>query len=655
MNTPATPTLGGRLDHAIARAVHVLDRSQRADGSWKGDYSGPLFLTPLYLAARHATGTMPEGPTAEPFIRALRHTQGPDGSWGLGVHNPGRLFTTVLNYVSLRMLGVPVDDPGASQARRWLLAHGGATKTASWGRVVLCILGLQSWEGAPPLQPELYLLPTAVPLHPSKLWCHTRAVFLPMSWLYARRVSLPLTPTLRAVRDEIHVDPYEHIDWAASRDTVADVDAVVPRTFALRTLHKLSAQLEPRIARSSLRRRALDRTLQLIGDEDHSTDYLCLGPVSKALHVIVWHAQDPDGPELRRHLKNLDTYLWTDEVGTRMQGYESSQTWDTAWAIQALSTVATPQALDVLRSAYAFIDAEQVHTDPPHRTRQFRERTAGGWGFSTAAQGWTVSDCTAEALTATLRARPHVSAPISNARLDQAVALLLRSQSNDGGWTSYEPRRAARWLRHLNASDVFDHVMFEPSHTECTSSVVHALKGWRVQATASVRLQIDRAVQRAQGFLLGAQRPDGLWHGGWGVCFTYGSLFAITGLRASGLPADHPALQRAADALERMQLSDGGWGEHVEACRTHQITPTEHSQAVMTAWALLALSRAGRRHGMPSQRGRSFLLGAQQPDGTWHDTAVSGVFNRTCSIHYDAYDKIFPLWALADARSELPE
>ena len=38
------------------------------------------------------------------------------------------------------------------------------------------------------MPPELWLLPESLPLHPSKLWCHCRMVYLPMSFLYARRV-----------------------------------------------------------------------------------------------------------------------------------------------------------------------------------------------------------------------------------------------------------------------------------------------------------------------------------------------------------------------------------------------------------------------------------------------------------------------------------
>jgi squalene/oxidosqualene cyclase-like protein len=638
---------------AIERGAEVLRRTQRPDGSWKGDYSGPLFLTPLYLAARHATGTLPTGEEAAELVRYLRSVQADDGSFGLGIETSGCLFTTVLNYVALRMLGVPVDDTDAQRARRWLLQHGGASQCAAWGRVVLAILGLQPWEGVAPIPPELWLLPGWTPVHPSRLWCHTRMVYLPMSWLYGNKVQLPLSPVLMQVRDEVHVEPYAQIDWARSVHTVAEVDAVVPRGGLVRAWHRAAGLAEPWLAGSSARRRALDEVLHQIAYEDSVTGYRCIGPVSKALHVLVWQAVAPGGEQVQAHLATLDLYLWRDERGARMQGYESSQLWDTAFVVQALAEAPELDAHDVMQRAHAYIDREQILHDLPERQRHYRDATAGAWTFSGAAQGWSVSDCTAEGLLAAVAARPYVASPVPAQRLQMAVELLLRSQNDDGGWSSYEPARAGRWLEALNPSDSFVDIMAERSYNECTSSVLQALACWRSEAPAALRGPIEAAITRGRDFLLRHQRPDGLWYGSWGVCFTYGTWFAVHGLRAAGLPASHPALQRAAEGLIAMQLADGGWGESMEACRAEAPRATEHGQAVMTSWAVLALAGAGRAQGEAARAGVRFLLDRQAPDGTWPPEAVAGVFNRSCSIHYDVYLKVFPLWALARYQREV--
>ena len=52
------------------------------------------------------------------------------------------MFGTVLNYVTLRLLGEGAYDAqlGAMEkGRKWILDHGGATATASWGKMWLSV------------------------------------------------------------------------------------------------------------------------------------------------------------------------------------------------------------------------------------------------------------------------------------------------------------------------------------------------------------------------------------------------------------------------------------------------------------------------------------------------------------------------------------
>jgi squalene cyclase len=87
----------------------------------------------------------------------------------------------------------------------------------------------------------------------------------------------------------------------------------------------------------------------------------------------------------------------------------------------------------------------------------------------------------------------------------------------------------------------------------------------------------------------------------------------------------------------------------VESCARRYYVPTSEGQAVMTAWATLALIAAG--HGTSSEVSRAveFLSRRQRPDGSFPDEGIAGVFNKTCGIHYDNYLKIFPFWALVEA------
>lgn len=56
-------------------------------------------------------------------------------------------------------------------------------------------------------------------------------------------------------------------------------------------------------------------------------------------------------------------------------------------------------------------------------------------------------------------------------------------------------------------------------------------------------------------------------YGNWGVCFTYGTWFALGGLAATGKTYKNClAVRKAVDFLLRSQRPDGGWGESYLSC-----------------------------------------------------------------------------------------
>jgi squalene cyclase len=178
---------------------------------------------------------------------------------------------------------------------------------------------------------------------------------------------------------------------------------------------------------------------------------------------------------------------------------------------------------------------------------------------------------------------------------------------------------------------------------------VLALAAFRASDPGAKSAAIDAAIARGREFLIASQRADGSWEGSWGICFTYGTWFGTWGLRAAGLPADHPALIRAAAFLLGKQLPDGGWGETAESCSSRVYVHAEAGQAVMTSWAIMALTAAGLNEKEAVRRALAFLTARQRADGSFPPEHIAGMFNKTCAIHYDNYLRIFPLWAMAVA------
>ncbi|MEM9191058.1 MAG: prenyltransferase/squalene oxidase repeat-containing protein [Myxococcota bacterium] len=642
--------LAAELDRAIDRGLEHLRRTQSSEGSWKGDYGGPLFLLPMYVGTAHVLGISLSPPVKQDMVRYLRRQQRSDGGYGLHVEGESHVFTTVLCYVALRLLGESADDEAQEHARTFLRKHGGPLASASWGKFFLCMLGVYDYRGITPLLPELWLLPPSLPFHPSRLWCHCRMVYLPMAWLYGARAVGPESPVILALRNELYDGGYDQVDWAGAREIVADTDSYVPRTVYARWANRALEAIEPLVP-PLLRQQAQAFVLEQIDAEDRNTSYVCIGPVNKLLNTLVWHFHRPGGEEVNAHLRRLPDYLWSDWDGVKMQGYNSSELWDTAFAVQAMvATGAKVKSLPTLSRAADFIDRTQVREDVPHRERVFRHASRGGWPFSTREHGWPISDCTAEGIKASLQLEGLVENAVTGDRLCEAVDLLLTMQNPDGGYATYELTRGPAWLELLNPSDCFADIMIDYSYVECTAAAVEALAAFRRRHPHYRREEIDATVQRATEFILRTQRADGSWEGSWGVCFTYGTMFGVSGLLAAGFAASHPALERAAGFLSAMQADDGGWGESAESCRARRYVPTEHSQAVMTAWALRTLLLLGRRSSPECVRGIRFLLRQQESDGSFPPEHIAGMFNKTSAIHYDNYLKIFPLWALALAR-----
>ena len=652
---PSTRVVPARdsISVAVARGAARLRALQELDGAWRSEYGGPGFLLPMAVAAYRIVGEpLPRG-LGPGIERQLRGVVGPDGAVGLHPEGRGTVFTSVLTYVALRLLGVPPEDPDAGRLRRWLLEQGGPLGSAPWGKLMLALLNLYPYEGVPPVLPELWLLPRAAPVHPGRLWCHARQVYLPMAYLYGMRAAAPVDETVLALRRELYGQRYGDIDFVAHLHRVAPCDEIYPATPELKLVNRAQALYE-RVHPAGPRQAALARLLEHIRAEDRATHDIRIGPVNAVLNTLVHHFNG-DRERVRRSFVTLGEYLAPGHGGVVMRGYNSTALWDTAFATRALLAAAKVDPGSgggpALTRANTFIRDNQVLEDVPHRELYFRDPSVGGWPFSDRLHGWPISDCTAEGVLSAAALAPHAGGrPVSDENLRAAARLLLHFQNPDGGWPTYERRRAGPWLERLNPSGVFGGIMVDHSHVECTGSCLEALALVASRFPELEPRRVRRAMRRGERFLRGRQQDEGGWPGAWGVCFTYGTWFAVRGLLAAGAGPYDRAIRRACSFLRAHQRRDGGWGEHPDACRTERYSEHPEGQAVNTAWALLTLVQAGQGRGEPARRAAQFLVQRQRGDGDWPREALKGVFNRTTLIDYDNYRRIFPVWALAAYR-----
>jgi lanosterol synthase len=435
-----------------------------------------------------------------------------------------------------------------------------------------------------------------------------------------------------------------------------------------------------------VRRRALALCEERILYEQMASRRQGISPVNGLLNCLALHSIDPQHEELGPSLDAMETWKWEDEIeGLRFAGAHSTA-WDTAFSIRALAathkTTLSSSAQKAVRAAYRWLGETQLQEDLPDHERQRREAIRGGWCFSDGQHRWPVSDCTAEALTAILEAEAAGIVPKSErlprARLAEAVAFILARQNDDGGFGSYEPRRAGALLELINPSEMYGNCMTERSYTECTASCVGALVRWLREDGAARRgvndaasrqggaaplfdelaSRAEAAVGKAVALLQSKQRSDGSYLGFWGVNFTYGIFHAVEALVTAGVGKKHRSIAGALAWLVDHQKADGGWGEHWKSCMTDAYVEHAESQPAMTAWALLALAegrdpaadaKTNARIDEAIERGRSALAHMQETAGAWPQKAQSGVFFSTAMLDYRLYKDVFPTWALARA------
>lgn len=627
-------------------------------GTWPVFYKGPMFMTIGYVACAYFTKTpLPDHEKRE-IIRYIVNTAHPvDGGWGLHEIDKSTCFGTTINYVILRLLGLPKDHPVCMKARITLQKLGGAIGNPHWGKAWLAILNLYKWEGVNPAPTELFALPYWTPIHPMKWWVHTRAIYIPLGYLSTAKIQCQLDPLLEEIRSEIFTKPFDKIEFSANRNKVCGIDLYYPHTSILNLLNSCMVAYEKYIRPKWLLDYSNKKAYDLIIKELENTKHLGIAPVSAAFETIVLYiVQGEKGADYVKSFSRMKETLFLGKQGMTVMGTNGSQVWDCAFFIQYYFNAGLaelPQYHDSIVRSFEFLIRSQFDTDCVDGS--FRDRRLGAWPFSTKEQGYTVSDCTAESIKAILMVMnsakfKDVHDLYDLSKLNNAINVLLSLQNvgdfEFGSFSTYEKIKATPLLELINPAEVFGNIMVEYPYVECTDSSVLGLAYFH--GNSEYRSEDTKlAIKRATDYIIQCQRADGSWYGCWGICFTYAGMFALEALAEINLDySNSDAVKKGCDFLVSRQLPDGGWGESMKSCETHTYVSTPDSLVVQTAWALIGLLLANYPEKSVLRRAVDLLLSRQKKSGEWEYEYVEGVFNHSCAIEYPNYKFLFPIKAL---------
>ena len=174
----------------------------------------------------HITGRMPGDPDRAGMIKHFEATRTAEGGWGSA---PRGAAVGLLHHPRLRgaawMLGREADDPLTGPARRWLRDQpGGVLAIPTPGKFWLAMIGLYDYAAINPFPPELFLLPRQLPVHPDRLYCHTRNIYQAIAYLYGRRFRADLGPLTALLAAELYGGPVPRGRFKAHRNAISATD-----------------------------------------------------------------------------------------------------------------------------------------------------------------------------------------------------------------------------------------------------------------------------------------------------------------------------------------------------------------------------------------------------------------------------------------------
>ena len=622
-----TPRL--TVQQAIARSQEYLLSIQDPEGYWWGELESNVTIT-AEVVLLHKIWQSDRTRPLDKAAAYLRSQQREHGGWELYYGDGGELSTTVEAYMALRLLGVPATDPALLEAKKFILHHGGISKTRIFTKLHLALIGCYNWRGLPSIPPSVMLLPENPLFTIYEMSSWARGSTVPLLIVFDRQPVFKLDTRINL--DELYAEGVANVRYELPKNNDwTDVFIALDDAFKLAESFNLVPFREEGIAAAE--KWVLER-------QEATGDWGGIIPAMLnsllALRTLNYDANDPI---IQRGLSAVDNFAIETESGYRIQPCVSP-VWDTAWCLRALvESGIAPNHPALVKAGQWLLDKQIL--DYGDWAVKNKGVTPGGWAFEFDNRFYPDLDDSAVVVMGLSR----VKLP-DEAQTRQAIARCLNwmtsMQCKPGGWAAFDLDNDQDWINLIPYSDL--KATIDPNTADVTARVLEMLK------ECSLTMDETR-VERAIAYLIREQEADGSWFGRWGVNYIYGTSGVLSALNLIAPTRCREQIQHGAAWLVSCQNPDGGWGETCASYDDPTLKGTGVSTASQTAWALIGIMAASESQFAARSsidRGIEYLLNTQHSDGTWDEAQFTGTgFPRHFYLKYHLYQQYFPLQALA--------
>ena len=628
--TIAGSTIQARVKKAIASSQNYLLSIQESDGHWCAELESNVTITAEVVLLHKIWGTDIEHPSGK--IEAyLRSQQREHGGWELYYGDGGELSTTVEAYMALRLLGVEPQDPALVKAQKFIIQHGGISKTRIFTKMHLALINCYDWAGLPSIPPSIMLLPEASPFTIYEMSSWARGSTVPLLIVFDRKPIFKLDKQINL--DELYAEGVANARYELPRSNDW-TDIFVAIDSAVKAAEEFNLVPFREEGLAAAEKWILER-------QEVSGDWGGIIPAMLnsmlALKVLDYDVKDP---VVQRGLQAIDNFAIETEDSYRIQPCVSP-VWDTAWCVRALAESGLRVDHSALIKAGEWLLEKQI-LDYGDWAVKNRGTTPGGWAFEYDNRFYPDLDDSA----VVVMALSQLNLP-DEMQKQKAIARCLNwmasMQCKPGGWAAFDLDNDQDWINMIPYGDL--KAMIDPNTADVTARVLEMLGECNLTMD-------DTRVQRAIAYLTQEQESDGSWFGRWGVNYIYGTSGVLSALSLIAPRLCQSAIERGANWLVSCQNADGGWGETCASYDDKRLKGTGISTASQTSWALLGImaAKSGIQFTADKaiERGIEYLLNTQQPDGTWDEDQFTGTgFPCHFYLKYHLYQQYFPLQVLA--------